>query len=210
MFKLKYIFSALVGLLLLILINYAAISLSTNQYIFSDINKTPNNKVGLVLGTSVQLRDGRINLYFKNRIDAASNLYFAEKIEYIVVSGDNSTEYYNEPDAMKAALIQRGVPESRIFTDYAGFNTLDSIIRVNKVFGQSSVTIISQKFQNQRAIFIARNNQIEAIGYNALDVSFKAGPRVYIREFLARVKATIEVKVLNKQPKFLGDPIQIY
>jgi SanA protein len=189
--------------------NYLYISDFSQEWLFKDVNRMPNNQVGLLLGTSVKTINGQPNQYFTNRINAAFDLYMANKIDSIIVSGDNSNLNYNEPAFMRSALIEKGVPDSKIILDYAGFSTIDSIIRARKVFGQKKFTIISQKFHNQRAIFIAQKNGIDAIAYNAKAISFKKSPRVYMREILARAKATIDVIVLKKQPKFLGDPIQI-
>ncbi|HLW39382.1 MAG TPA: hypothetical protein VKX31_03250, partial [Brumimicrobium sp.] len=92
--------------------------------------------------------------------------------------------------------------------DYAGFRTLDSIIRAKKVFQQNRFTVISQQFHNERAIFIAEFNDIELVGFNASDVSRKKGMRTNIREYFARGKAVIDI-VFNVQPKFLGEEIEI-
>lgn len=168
----------------------------------------PHNHVGLVLGTSPYLSNGNPNLYFKYRIKAAAELYHAGKIKYILVSGDNSRNEYNEPLEMKNALIEKGVPENKIFLDYAGFRTLDSIIRAKEIFGQTSFTVISQKFHNERAVYIAGWNDINAIGYNAQNVSVHYGLKTTIREWLARVKVFVDL-IINKKPKFLGEKIEI-
>ncbi len=126
-----------------------------------------------------------------------------------LVSGDNRLKSYNEPKQMQAALLERGVPESAITLDYAGFRTLDSVVRSKAVFGQQKITIISQKFHNQRALFIANRRGVTAVGYNAKDVSFRLGIKIRLREYLARCKAILDIIILNKQPKFLGEKITI-
>lgn len=177
--------------------------------LFNQVQSIPANKVGLVLGTSKWLRDGRINLYFKYRIDAAVALYEAKKIKYILVSGDNRFDYYNEPREMHNALVARGIPSEAIVLDYAGFRTLDSVVRSKKVFGQQAITIISQPFHNKRALFIASNYGIKAVAFNAKDVNLYMGFKTQIREKLARVKVFLDLYVTNKQPKFLGEKIEI-
>jgi SanA protein len=179
------------------------------KFVFDDLHILPTNKVGLLLGTSKRLRDGSVNLYFKYRIEAAVNLYNAGKIKYIIVSGDNSQMYYNEPIDMKKALLQRGVPPEVIYLDYAGFRTLDSVIRGKKIFGQNKMTIISQEFHNKRAIFIANRYGIEAIGFNAQDVSMSLGFKTQMREKFARLMTILDLYLLNTQPKFLGERIEI-
>lgn len=181
---------------------------SVKDKIYSSIEEIPNNKVGLLLGTSKKLSDGRINLYYQYRIDAAVELYQTGKVKYVLVSGDNSTQYYDEPTTIKNDLIARGIPEDKIFLDYAGFRTLDSVIRSKEIFGQDSITVISQQFHNERAIYIANRKGIEAIGFNAQDVNIKYGFKTQIREKLARVKMMLDL-IFGKQAKFLGESIEI-
>lgn len=206
---LKYSIALLLfgALLLLILSNYT-IAQSTKNKTFSEISEIKKNKVGLLLGTAKYYKEGGINLYFKYRIDAAVALYKKGKIDYILVSGDNSSIYYNEPITFKNELIKRGIPEDVIYLDYAGFRTLDSVIRANKIFGQQEITIISQQFHNERAIYIAEKKGIKAIGFNAKDVEGTNGMKVKLREYLARTKAYLDI-VFNVQPKFYGESINI-
>lgn len=176
--------------------------------IYSNVTKIPHNKVGLVLGTSKHLTSGNNNAYYTYRINATVKLYQQGKIDFILVSGDNATIYYDEPTTMKNDLIAQGIPANKIFLDYAGFRTLDSVVRSKKVFGQSSITIISQKFHIERAIYIAQHNNMNAVGFVASKVSNKYGIKTKIREKFARVKVILDL-IFNVQPKFLGDPIKI-
>ena len=176
--------------------------------IYSSIEKIPSNKVGLVLGTSKYLKNGQVNLYFIYRIQAAVDLFNAGKIDYILISGDNGSKNYDEPTDFKNELIKKGIPADNIFLDYAGFRTLDSVVRTKEIFGQNSFTIISQKFHNERAVFLAKYFGIEAIAYNAKDVKGVFSLRVKIREYLARSKAVLDI-ILGVQPKFLGRKITI-
>ena len=180
----------------------------TAAQIYNEVITIPQNKVGLLLGTSPKLKNGNNNLYFDYRILAAVELYKAGKIKYILISGDNRREEYNEPEEMKKALMQKGVSEKFIYLDYAGFRTLDSVVRAKEVFGQNQLTIISQRFHNERAIYLAEKNGINAIGYNAKDVNAYAGLKTNIRELLARVKMFIDLAI-DKQPHFLGEKIII-
>ncbi|MCE5228616.1 YdcF family protein [bacterium] len=177
-------------------------------YIYNDIAVIPKNHVGLLLGTIPVLSNGRINLFFVYRINAACDLYNSGKIDAILVSGDNHVKTYNEPEAMRQALIQRGIPESKIHCDYAGFRTLDSVVRCKQVFGQQSFTIISQKFHNERAVYIARKLGIDAIAYNAKDVNMRKAKHVTAREFLAKPVAVLDA-LIHRSPRFLGEKIQI-
>ncbi len=179
------------------------------HYTYDDVDAVPYNRVALVLGTSKYLIGGSPNHYFKYRIKAAAELYNNGKVDYILVSGDNATVQYNEPRQMRRALIQAGIPASAIYSDYAGFRTLDSIVRAKEVFGQARFTVVSQAFHNERAIFIARHFGIEAIGFNALDPSAYQGIRTRVREVFARLMGLLDLYVLDKGPKFLGEPIVI-
>ena len=129
------------------------VTVATKGQLYSDVARVPKNKVGLLLGTSKYKDKARhiINPYYQNRIDAAVELYMAGKIDYIIVSGDNSSVYYNEPELMRNDLIAQGVPAKKIILDNAGFRTLDSVLRCRDIFGQTSVTIISQEFHNKRS-----------------------------------------------------------
>lgn len=201
--KLKIVILIGVFISLGVFTTYHWISFRTNHLIYDDLSAIPKNKVGLLLGTGKYAASGNINLFYKYRIDTAVKLYKAGKIEYILVSGDNSTKDYDEPSDFKNDLIAKGIPEENIFLDYAGFRTLDSVVRAKEIFGQTSITFISQKFHNQRAIYIAKHHNINAIGFNAKDV-YKS----HFREYLARSKASLDL-VFNIQPKFLGNPIKI-
>ncbi|MCT4612275.1 MAG: YdcF family protein [Clostridia bacterium] len=181
---------------------------STDKYLYSDIEKIPSNDVGMVLGTS-KYTIGGLNLYFKKRMDAAEMLYKRGKIRYIIVSGDNAHMSYNEPITMQKELMERGIPEDKIYLDYAGFRTLDSVVRAKEIFGQSKITIISQKFHNERAVYIARRRGIEAIGYNAGKIIGINSVKTNVREYFAKVAMFLDIYLLNKQPKFLGEKIVI-
>ena len=208
----KKIFKILtvVGVLILLVIVYAnwKISYESKPYIYKSIDEVPNNSVAIVLGTSKYIGK-RNNIYFTNRIDATKELYDAGKLSTIVLSGDNMHVSYNEPRDMKESLIELNIPDSIIHLDYAGFRTLDSMVRMAKVFGQKKFIVVSQEFHNERAIFIARYYGYEAYGYNAKDLKIsKFSFKTKIRELFARVKVFIDITV-GTQPKFLGEPIEI-
>ncbi|MET3537978.1 SanA/YdcF family protein [Chryseobacterium limigenitum] len=168
----------------------------------------PETKTALLLGTSKNLNSGLPNAYFYNRIQAAIDLYKSGKIKYIIVSGDNSTKDYNEPEDMLLTLMKYGIPQDRIFLDHAGFRTLDSVVRAKEIFGQTKLVIISQKFHNERAVFLAKKNGIEAYGYNAKDVNKYAGFKTNMREYLAKAKAYWDL-IFGVEPKFGGEKILI-
>ncbi len=186
-----------------------AISRSAEGRVFEEASEVPECKVALVLGCARILPNGRANLYFKARIEAVTELWNAGRIKHVLVSGDNSRTEYDEPTDMKEALIEAGLPAERIHCDYAGFRTLDSVVRARDVFLLNRFVIVSQEFHVERALYIARELGIEAYGYPARDIGGRAGARTKSREELARVKAVLDMKVLKTQPKFRGEPVPI-
>jgi SanA protein len=185
--------------------NYKINSFS-QQYLYNSTDSIPECKTAVLLGTSKFMSNGSKNYFFYNRITAAETLFKSGKIQAIIISGDNSLSYYNEPEDMKKELVKAGIPDSVIYLDYAGFRTFDSMIRAKEIFGQTKFIVVSQQFHNERAVFIARKHGIEAYGYNAEDVSAYSGFKTKVRELFARVKVFIDVYT-NKQPKFLGEKV---
>ena len=171
--------------------------------IFFEPQDIEHSKVGVVLGTSEFLASGSENRYFTHRIDAAEELYNNQKVDVLLMSGDFSGRYYNEPGAMKRALVARGIPEEDIITDGGGVRTLDSVIRAGEVYDYSEFIIISQGFHVKRAVYIGRLSGFQVQGYGAQDVPLKYGVRIHIREFFARIKAWADIYLLDTQPQSL-------
>jgi len=159
---------------------------STRDQIFFDIGQLPSNDVALVLGTSKFVRSGKENLFFRYRMEATARLWKEGKIKYIILSGNNDSEYYNEPMDMQKALLKLGIPQDVMTLDYAGFRTFDSVVRCKEVFNQDKITIISQNFHNARALYIGNHEGIEAIAFAAQDVPDGYSFRTLIREYMAR------------------------
>ena len=155
---------------LLVLICNGMVKKSVQGRMYENVCEIPYRSVGLVLGTSPVRSNGTPNFYYRYRMEAAAQLYFANKISYIIVSGDNHIHDYNEPECMRQSLVSMGVPDSVIYLDYAGFRTFDSMVRCKEVFGQDSVTVISQYWHNERALYIAEHAGLDAIAFNATDV----------------------------------------
>ena len=180
-----------IGVLLMILANVWVYAL-TNGRTYTRISKIPPRETALVLGTSPKMKSGVSNPYFTSRMDAAALLYHHGKIKKIIVSGEKSPGY-DEPFAMKNYLVyQEGVPESIIIEDPKGFKTQSSISNCKNIYQQNDVIIVSQGFHNLRALFYARNNDMNALGFDAQDVlSNQSYYRNQSREFLARVVAVV-------------------
>lgn len=199
---------ALAALVLVVAANLD-IGLTTRGGIFTEPRDLPRNEVGLLLGTSPFVRDGRANPFFQSRIRAAVTLLEAGSVSVILASGDNEHRSYNEPLQMRNALVAAGVPEGSIVLDFAGFRTLDSVLRAARVFGQERVTIISQQFHLRRALYIARRNGIDAVAFAAEPVPGTLGVSALLREQLARTLAVLDTRLFRTQPRFLGEPLPI-
>ncbi len=180
-----------ITVLLMILANVWVVAL-TNGRTFTKISKVPPRETALVLGTSPRMKSGVSNPYFTKRMDATALLYHHGKIKKIIVSGEKSPGY-DEPFAMKNYLVyQEGVPENIIIEDPKGFKTQASISNCKNIYKKNDIIIVSQGFHNLRALFYARNNNMNALGFDAQDVfSNQSFYRNQSREFLARVSAVV-------------------
>jgi len=193
----KIVIALLFACLVFILLCNFWVVYCTKQYNYFSIKNLPSNDVALVLGTSKKTDKGKENLFFKYRMEATARLFKEGKIKYIILSGNNDSEYYNEPLDMQRALLNMGIPENVMTLDYAGFRTFDSVVRCKEVFNQDNFTVISQNFHNARALYIAHNEGINAISFAAQDVPDGYSLRTLIREYLARPKAVLDVHILR-------------
>lgn len=175
---------------------------SASGKVYNNTDDIESAQIALVLGTSHRLVNGNPNPYFHERMQTAAKLYHTGKVKHILVSGDNATRYYNEPEKMRKALVKLDVPNDKITLDYAGFRTLDSIVRCKKIFGQENVIIITQPFHSYRALFISEYYEMNAVAMttNEVEKSFK----VQFREYFARMLAVWDLYIIKKEPKFLG------
>ncbi|MDJ1467873.1 ElyC/SanA/YdcF family protein [Cytophagaceae bacterium DM2B3-1] len=190
------LFSIAIGL---IIVCNVWVSQETEEYIFTNSQTVTSRPTGLVLGTSKRVRDGNENLFFKYRIAAAAQLFQEGKIKHLILSGDNSSRYYNEPSDMKNALMLLGIPENAMTLDYAGQNTFQSVVRCHQLYNRDSVIVISQAFHGARAVFIARHYKFPFIAYAAQDVPWQASIQTRFREYLARPKAILDIYLLQKE-----------
>lgn len=189
------------------LVAYHACANAAAGRMFRSAPDVPANEVALVLGTSKITPRGSPNLHFNQRIQAAAALYHAGKVKRLLVSGDNHVQGYDEPTDMRDALAAAGVPTNAVVCDYAGFRTLDSVVRARTVFGLSRCTIVSEEFHCPRALWIAREHGLDAVAFAAPDLqSARWTWRVKARECLARVWCGIDLHVQHRAPKFPGPP----
>lgn len=188
-----------------VLIGNVVVTANSRGKTFDNASDIPYNKVGLLLATSPITPGGTYNYYFDNRIKAADELYKAGKIEFIIASGGDYTQTQkngcDEPQTILDSLVAQGIPANRIILDYDGTRTLNSIAKAKEVYNLDSLTLISQKYHNERAIYLANKYGIHAIGYNAQPSPIRRNRiKNTLREYLARVKMFIDLM-------FASDPI---
>tara|TARA_R110002051_G_scaffold107616_2_gene180505 strand:+ start:54105 stop:54776 length:672 start_codon:yes stop_codon:yes gene_type:complete len=180
---------------------------STSSSIFAKAEDVPNSYTVIVLGASVRA-NGNLSTILKDRVESALQLYTDGKVKRFLLSGDNGTIHYNEPEAMKEYLMERGVPEEHIFLDYAGFDTYDSMYRASAVFDVKDAVVVTQNFHLPRALYIARKLNLNYVGYIGDKHIYAHENSNKKRELLANVKAYLELTFKN-EPTYLGDKIPI-
>ncbi len=169
-----------------------AVCSASKGRVYSDVDEIPHREVGLLLGTSPKGRRGGVNMFYNYRIEAAVALYEAGKVDRFIISGARKGPDYDEPQAMREALVVRGVPDSILVLDGEGFHTIESIVRAKEVFGVDTLTIISQEFHNRRSLYMAKRNDMDAIAYNAANSTILRWRIImFLRERASRVKAVL-------------------
>lgn len=191
-----------------ILWNDYRITMRAQGRIFTDVESVPHRPVALLLGTSKYARR-HVNLFYLHRVEAAAKLFLSGAVRAILVSGDNAQRTYNEPAMIKRDLIRRGIPGKFVTLDYAGFRTLDSVVRAKAVFGQATLMVVSQRFHCERAIYLGDALGVDLIGFAVEDLSGPSATKIRRREVFARAKAFLDINILSAQPKFLGEPVEV-
>jgi SanA protein len=177
-------------------------------YIVDTPARLPDLTVALVLGAAPIGPEGGPNRYFEYRLDAAASLWHTGKAKFLLVSGDNRRNDYDEPTAMRAGLMERGVPAEAIYRDFAGLRTRDSVLRARSIFGQTRLIIVSQRFHLARAVFLARQEGIEAWGLEARDVDAPYSVFTTLRRYPSALRAYYDVW-LETPARHAGEPITI-
>jgi vancomycin permeability regulator SanA len=182
------------------LVTKVYVDAAASGHLFSDAAKVPATPVALVLGASVN-PDGTPSSFLKARLDLAHELYAAGKIKVILVSGDNGTVHYNEPDNMVKYLVSVGVPAKKVVADYAGFDTYDSCVRAKKIFGVDKLTVVTQSYHLMRAVATCRAVGIDAqgVGDDSVSTYTQDWTLGEVRELLANDKMAWDV-LTNRQP----------
>lgn len=190
---LKYSISLFLLLVVFLAVCYFTVSFNAKGRTYDKVSEIPHNKYGLLLATSPIAPSGRRNFYFDDRIEATLELYNSGKIDYVIASGGDYRQPgkygFDEPQALHDSLVKYGIPSERIIKDYEGQRTIYSIRNVRNKFGADSVTIISQPFHNERALFLADRCGVEAVAFNARErVKGFLRLKNHLREIFARPK----------------------
>ncbi len=206
---LKFIFFCACAALILLGLSRITMIESARSNTF-DIASVPAAQVALVPGAGITA-DGRPTLALRDRIDGAIELYLAGKVQKILMSGDNSTIYYNEPGVMANYAIQQGIPESDIVLDYAGRRTYDTCYRAKEIFGLESVIITTQKYHLPRMVFLCEQLGLNTTGIPVEQSNYLLNRYILwnVREVLATLAAYLDIYILKPEP-ILGSPEPIF
>lgn len=197
------LFAAGLPVLFLVLTNVWVL-LSGNSARCDSFDAVPPRDVAVVLGTSPQLKGGWANPFFESRMDATARLYKADKVRHLLVSGDNRTKDYDEPTAMRDALVKRGVPAEAVSMDFAGLRTLDTVERARVIFGLTEAVIVTDDFHLARSLFLAKAKGLDAVGVHGVPVPWKWSKKTRCREIVSRAMAWLDVYVLGTKPRHYG------
>lgn len=176
-------------LFLLLVVSNKIIEHNARGKVFSTIHDIPKTEYAIVLGTNPRLESGDDNPYFVTRIDAAAKLYASGRVRFLIMSGNDKNGVFNEPHEMKIAAVKKGVPAKAIILDSHCKRTYDSILRAKLVYHLKRFIVVSQKFHNERAVYIGEKNGLEVIGYNAKDIDGYFSLKTRAREYFARIRA---------------------
>ncbi|MCK9393413.1 MAG: ElyC/SanA/YdcF family protein [Candidatus Paceibacterota bacterium] len=203
----KLIFSLFLFILFIIIWSNYIVNKESGGLIYQDINQIPNAQVVLILGASVKPNKEMSDI-FRDRVDTAIKLYENKKVLKIIISGDHGKKYYDEVEAAKKYLLEKGIPPDDIFLDHAGFDTYDSLYRAKYIFDVKSIIVVTQNFHLPRAMFIAKKLGHNAYGLSADLHSYSGAEKMFIREIFADVKAYLDI-LLDEKPQFLGPKINL-
>ncbi len=197
-FKLLLILAAITAITLIVTRLITAIHSRGRVYSVEDV---PAERAAVVFGAGLW-RDGSPTPVLRDRVQAASELYFQGKVEKLLMSGDNRFVDYDEPTAMKNYALELGVPEEVIVLDYAGRRTYDTCYRAKEIFGLEKAILVTQEFHLSRALYICDALGLESAGINADRRTYRKISRLYwnMREAIATAAALWDVHVKHPLP----------
>lgn len=201
----KFLLLAVIGLIVVVGINYY-IKSQTNPLIYHSANEMPSEKVGIIFGAGIW--GDRPSKYLKDRLDAGIELYRQQKIKIILLSGDNGSDEHDELTVMKLYCYEHGVDTTKVFLDYAGFDTYSTMYRAKHIFNIDKAILVSQGYHLNRAIYIGNKLGVKSVGLAADNGFYHNFKYVKFRECFSICKAAIDV-ARNREPHFLGGKIDI-
>ncbi|WP_292889162.1 ElyC/SanA/YdcF family protein [Nonlabens sp.] len=200
------VFSVIIALVVIFILQLH-IKRSSRDFMVTQITQLQEAHTGIVLGASVK-PDKSLSLILQDRVDAALLAYENKKFKKFLLSGDHRTKNYDEVNAMKNYLNNKGVPDEDIFLDHAGFDTYDSMYRARDIFKVKSAIVFTQEFHLPRALYIGKNMGMTVQGFIADQHEYPGNNRFIRREWLANMKAWIELNI-KKRPTYSGKVIPI-
>ena len=195
-----------VSAVLMALLLKAYVSVATKDDRYTGTTSIPSKPVAVVFGAGVY-SDGTPSPMLADRINGAVDLYRQKKIRKLLMTGDNSTQDYDEVSTMKRYAIAQGIPEKDITLDYAGFSTYESCYRAKAIFGVTQAVLVTQRYHLPRAVYTCQQLGINAVGLGTSDWETYGTPVMVpytLREVLSTLKAVWQVKIAHPQPTFLG------
>ncbi len=201
----KLLYISLIGLLVLILVNFYVKS-QTNSLIYESISQVPKIEVGIIFGAGIN--GDKPSKYLKDRLDAGILLYKSKKINKILLSGDNGNDQHDELTVMKKYCFANGVDTTKIYIDYAGFDSYSTMYRAKVIFKIDKAILISQKYHLNRAVFLGNKLGVNSQGFSANVGDYNGYKYVCFREYFSTFKSAIDV-LRNRKPHFLGDSVSI-
>lgn len=170
------------------------------------VENIPAKRAAIVFGAGLY-RDGSAGPVLRDRIETAVKLYKQNKVDKLLMSGDNRFPEYNEPEAMRAYALDLGIPNEDIILDYAGRRTYDTCYRADIIFEVKSAILVTQAFHLPRALFLCNSLGIESVGVESDNAYFRKISRLiwHTRELFATLQSVLDIYVLKPLP-VLGDP----
>ncbi|RZL21376.1 MAG: hypothetical protein EOO96_24335 [Pedobacter sp.] len=195
----------LVGLITVIATNYY-IKSDTEKLIYTAEKDVPKTKIAIVFGAGIN--GDKPSKYLKDRLDAGISLYKNNKVNKILLSGDNGRDEHDELTVMKLYCFKNGVDTNKIYIDYAGFDSYSTMYRAKEIFNVDTAILVSQKYHLNRCIYIGNKLGIKSYGFSANNGIYRGYKYVSFREYFAITKSLIDVW-RKRKPKYLGEPVDI-
>lgn len=204
-FILPAIILSLIGLAVVLVTN-SNVTAKTEKEIFTELKDVPKTKVVIIFGAGIS--GDQPSRYLKDRLDAGILLYKSNKVDKILLSGDNGRNEYDELTVMKLYCQKNGVDTTKIYIDYAGFDSYSTMYRAKHIFKVDTAILVSQKYHLNRCIYLGDQLGIESFGYSA-DRGIYPGYNYYsFREKLSVTKSVLDI-IRNRKPIYLGKPVDI-